>query len=95
MLGTTELRSISMLVRRLTPQEDKLNLRHLKADDLTPLSAYLGALIGAAHARANPQFSGASWSDSECAELLDKAVTLAGIHEAAYLALCVQLRQTA
>lgn len=47
MLATTELGAFSMLVRRLAPQEDKLNLRKLGRADLQPLACYLGAQLSA------------------------------------------------
>jgi uncharacterized protein (DUF2252 family) len=93
MLGTTRLGGLSMLVRKLSPQEDKLNLRRLDPRDVIPLARYLGGLLGAAHARGVA--AGASgrgvlpraWTASERSELLDRAIELAGIHEAVYLAL--------
>lgn len=93
MLATSELGSTGLLVRRLAPQEDKLNLRQLKDVDLPPLAAYLGALLGLAHARGGSGPKQPAWSKAEQAELLDHAVTLAGLHEAIYLALCLRLRE--
>jgi hypothetical protein len=93
MLATSELDSIGLLVRRLAPQEDKLNLRQLKDSDLAPLAAYLGALLGSAHARGSAQVRREPWSKSEQSELLGHAVALAGLHEAIYLALCLQMRE--
>jgi uncharacterized protein (DUF2252 family) len=87
MLGTARLDGRSMLVRRLTPQEDKLDMRLVAQGELEPLAAYLGSLTRAAHvrgaARALPR-----WTRSDRRAILDRAVVLAGIHEAAYLAYC-------
>src|SRR6185369_1987454 len=91
MLGTSRLAGQDVLVRRLTPQEDKLSLSRLKADELPALSAYLGALLGAAHRRGrSAEFP--TWTSHDCAGILERAVALAGIHEAIYLELCLLAR---
>jgi uncharacterized protein (DUF2252 family) len=87
MLGTSRLAGHDVLVRRLTPQEDKLSLTRLKAPQLSELSLYLGALLGAAHRRGRDG-DAAPWSARERAGILERAVALAGIHEAVYLELC-------
>jgi uncharacterized protein (DUF2252 family) len=92
MLATSVLGSIGLVVRRLAPQEDKLNLRQLKESDLAPLASYLGALLGRAHARGTARTKLAAWSKSAQSELLGHAVALAGLHEATYLALCQLIR---
>jgi uncharacterized protein (DUF2252 family) len=93
MLGTSRLAEHDVLVRRLTPQEDKLSLSRLKADELPSLAAYLGALLGAAHRRGR---SGdfPTWTARDCAGILERAVALAGIHEAVYLELCLLARSS-
>ncbi len=88
MLGTTKLGDLSMLVRRLAPQEDKLLLSRLADVDLLPLARYLGALTGAAHRRGATNIPKKPWSAGERSRIVDHAITLAGIHEAAYLAMC-------
>ncbi len=88
MLGTTKLAGRSMFVRRLAPQEDKLDLLHLRDSDLDGLAAYLGALLGAAHARGKKRAPKLAWSADDLDCLLDRAIAVAGIHEAIYLALC-------
>jgi uncharacterized protein (DUF2252 family) len=88
MLGTTKLGDLSMLVRRLAPQEDKLMLSRLDNTDLLPLARYLGALTGAAHRRGATRFPKKAWSKDERKLLVQHSITLAGIHEAAYLAMC-------
>ena len=94
MLGTSKLGDVDVLVRRLTPQEDKLSLSKLKLEELAPLASYLGALLGAAHRRGrSAEFE--AWSARDLGGILERAVTLAGIHEAAYLDLCWLTRDAA
>lgn len=91
MLGTTRLGQHDVLVRRLTPQEDKLSLAQLKAEELAGLAAYLGALLGSAHRRGrSADFP--RWSQVDTLAILERAVALAGIHEAVYLELCLLSR---
>jgi uncharacterized protein (DUF2252 family) len=93
MMGTTRLRGSSMFVRRLAPQEDKLDFTSLGADDLVPLASHLGALLGAAHRRGARRLPRKPWSPDECEGLLADGIRLAGIHEAAYLAYCELARR--
>jgi uncharacterized protein (DUF2252 family) len=88
MIGTTELGETSLFVRRLAPQEDKLDLTRLEHDDLAPLARYLGALLGLAHRRGAIKPSSGAWSVPERRALIDAAIVIAGIHEASYLAMC-------
>jgi uncharacterized protein (DUF2252 family) len=91
MLGTSRLGELEVLVRRLTPQEDKLSLSTLKAAELDGLARYLGALLGAAHRRGRAgEFS--RWSSADNAAILERAVELSGLHEAVYLELCLLTR---
>jgi hypothetical protein len=92
LLGTSRLGAIELLGRRLTPQEDKLDLRQLKAESLGPLALYLGALVGSAHARGASERPAAPWSTSEQSELLGRAARMASLHEAVYLAWCLLLK---
>jgi uncharacterized protein (DUF2252 family) len=92
MIGTSKLAGHSMFVRKLSPQEDKLNLRRLKGADLPALATYLGALLGAAHRRGATKAPRARWSASDIALVRDHAIALAGVHEAVYLALCERTR---
>jgi uncharacterized protein (DUF2252 family) len=91
MMGTTELAGTPMFVRRLAPQEDKLDLTKIAPGDLEGLAAFLGARLGAAHRRGATAAGTKPWSASVQSELVDRAITIAGIHEASYLALCKQL----
>ena len=93
MLGTTKLRGSSMLVRRLAPQEDKLDWRTLREDDLEPLARHLGSLLGAAHRRGARRAPKKPWDSSDRRVLLGHAISLAGIHEAMYLAYCDLVRR--
>ncbi len=87
-LGTTSLAGLPMMVRRLAPQEDKLDLRRIEAAQLPDLARYLGAIVGCAHARGASKPLTMAWSDGDRRHLVDRATRLAGLHEAAYLALC-------
>ena len=93
MVGTTTLKGSSLLVRRLAPQEDKLDLTRLAAADLPPLARHLGALLGAAHRRGARRAPKKAWSDEDRANLLVRAIGLAGAHEAMYLAYCDLVRR--
>ena len=93
MLGTSRLVGHDVLVRRLTPQEDRLSYRRLQAQDLPELARYLGALLGIAHRRGQDAAFPA-WSARDLGGILERAVTLAGIHEATYLELCRLTRGT-
>ena len=95
MMGTTTMKSgthkLSMFVRKLAPQEDKLNLRRLRSADLPSLATYLGALLGSGHKRAATHVP-KRWTNAELASLREHSISLAGIHEAIYLALCERMR---
>jgi len=88
LLGTSEVGKISLFVRRLSPQEDKLDLGTLRDADLDSLAVYLGALVGRAHARGATKRPSSAWTEGERSALVDRAIGVAGIHEATYLALC-------
>jgi uncharacterized protein (DUF2252 family) len=92
MLGTTRLGGRSMLVRRLAPQEDKLDVTRLSSAELVPVARYLGALVGAAHRRGATLARSRRLSADDISRLLAQAVELCGIHEAAYLAWSGTLR---
>jgi uncharacterized protein (DUF2252 family) len=79
---------LSMFVRRLAPQEDKLDLAGLRDADLDPLATYLGALVGRAHARGATKAPPRPWTEEERDGIVDRAIAIAGIHEAVYLAFC-------
>jgi uncharacterized protein (DUF2252 family) len=93
MVGTTRLRGTSMFVRRLAPQEDKLDLTKLDADDLAPMARHLGALLGAAHRRGARRAPKKEWSARDKAEILAHAIALAAAHEAMYLAYCALVQR--
>jgi uncharacterized protein (DUF2252 family) len=92
MLGTTKILGTSMIVRKLTPQEDKLTYKELAREDLPGLATYLGALLGAAHARGATKPPRSAWSRADLGYLRANAIRLAGVHEAIYLALCDRIR---
>ncbi len=94
LLGTSRIGRVPLFVRRLMPQEDKLDLAHIAAADLEPLAAYLGLLVGEAHGRgaAAERKGGRAervrWSVADGEAMVDRALTVAGIHESVYLAYC-------
>ena len=92
MIGTTKLGGMSILARKLSPQEDKLNWRKLARPDLAGLAAYLGALLGKAHRRAATNPPATPWTKEDIAHVRHQAIAMAGIHEAIYLALCEGIR---
>ncbi|MDP9150827.1 MAG: DUF2252 domain-containing protein [Myxococcota bacterium] len=92
MIGTTSLRGSSMFVRRLTPQEDRIHLAEVDPIDIEPLARHLGSLLGAAHRRGASRLPKKEWSLADCAGLRARAIALAGIHEATYLAFCDLVR---
>jgi uncharacterized protein (DUF2252 family) len=93
MIGTTKLRGQSMFVRRLAPQEDKLDWTKLHEGDLDPLARHLGALLGGAHRRGAKRIPKTPWRERDRARLIGQAISLAGIHEAMYLAYCDLVRR--
>jgi len=93
MIGVTRLRGLSMFTRRLAPQEDKLDLARIAAEDLEPLARHLGMLLGAAHRRGAKRVPKKPWSEKDRATLRSHAITLAGMHEAMYLAYCQLVRR--
>ena len=88
MLGSADVDDASLFVRRLLPQEDKLDLTRLVPEELPELARYLGALLGSAHRRGAVRTPPALWTAAERALLTEQAIAIAGLHEAAYLALC-------
>jgi uncharacterized protein (DUF2252 family) len=93
MIGVTRLRGQSMFVRRLAPQEDRIDLTKLQSSDLEPLARHYGALLGAAHKRAADRMPGKAWTEKDRLGILHRSVALAGAHEAMYLAYCDRVRR--
>jgi uncharacterized protein (DUF2252 family) len=91
MIGTTKVEALSMFVRRLAPQEDKLSLERLRDEHLEDVAAYLGALLGRAHRRGALRAPREPWSKNELSALVERAIVMAGLHEGAYLAMCRRL----
>lgn len=82
MLGSAVLDGRSMLVRRLSAQEDKLVVADVPADDLPSLLPYLAVCTAAAHRKGGA--AGQAWSKQERAGLVDRALLVASFHEAAW-----------
>src|SRR5678815_362037 len=85
MIGSSEIAGTPLFVRRLLPQEDKLDLSRVDPAELEGVAAYLGTLLGRAHHRAATLRPSAPWSEADQDALIDRAIVLAGLHEAAYL----------
>ncbi|MGZ3446856.1 MAG: DUF2252 family protein [Myxococcaceae bacterium] len=85
MLGTLRVLGHGLLVRRLTPQEDRLDWATLPPDQRGPTLAFLGGLTAAAHRRgARSKLS--PLEENQGRKILRSAVELAGLHEAVALA---------
>jgi hypothetical protein len=91
MLGTVRALGHGLLVRRLTPQEDRLDWTTLPAGQRIPTLAFLGGLTAAAHRRGRrrklPPFDAA-----DARLVLRNSAELAGLHEAVALAHATELR---
>jgi uncharacterized protein (DUF2252 family) len=95
MLGETTLLGMPCLGRRLSPQEDRLDWAHVKRDELPLLARHLGWITGRAHARALTAPLTQPWTASDRRALVERAIRLAGLHEAIYLAYAGQSPVTA
>jgi uncharacterized protein (DUF2252 family) len=93
MLGLTKLGKTPLFGRRLAPQEDKLDLEHLDHKDLPLVAAALGSLLGRAHRHGATKLPKKPWSEEARERIVDHAITLAGVHEAVYLAVCKEVRR--
>lgn len=93
LVGTTELLGHSMFVRKLTPQEDKLDLTHVRGHDLGPLATYGGLLLGRAHARGATETPKRPWSAADVDAMVERSIAMASLHEGAYLALADEVRR--
>jgi len=90
MLGTVRVMGHGLLVRRLTPQEDRLDWFAMPAAERAPTLGYLGAVTAAAHRRgARGKLRPFDAPDGQ--RILRSAVELAGLHEAVALAYASEL----
>jgi Uncharacterized protein conserved in bacteria (DUF2252) len=87
-LGVAEANGHAMVVRRLNPDEDKLDWSQVPKKELTEIVAYLGTLLGRAHRRGQTQLPKQPWSDASLKQLYQTSVELAAKHEGLYLAFC-------
>jgi uncharacterized protein (DUF2252 family) len=92
MLGTATLAGRPMLVRRLMPQEDKLDSATLRPEEFHELAPYFGGLAARAHLRGATESPKQPWSAHDVDDVLMNALVLAGWHESAYLAFCSTLK---
>jgi uncharacterized protein (DUF2252 family) len=77
----------SFVGRRLNPNDDKLDLTGFPpGQKLSGLVTLVGHLLGRAHRRALVSPAPRAWSADELDALVDRAIELAGLHEAIYLA---------
>ena len=90
MLGTVRAMGHGMLVRRLTPQEDRLEWPTVPIPQRAPTLAFLGALTAAAHRRGSRK-SLPPLAEADGRRVLRNAVELAGLHEAVALAYAAEL----
>jgi len=79
--------TLSMLGRRLAPQEDKLAFAQLDLHAAPVLLAYYGALTAAMHLRGSKSRP-TRWTDTDLDDILHRAIELAGLHHSIFLAYC-------
>ncbi|HEY1907470.1 MAG TPA: DUF2252 family protein [Myxococcaceae bacterium] len=91
MLGTVRVLGRGLLVRRLTPQEDRLDWTTLPPGQRMPTLTFLGGLTAAAHRRGArrklPPFD-----EADARLVLRNSAELAGLHESVALAHATLLR---
>jgi Uncharacterized protein conserved in bacteria (DUF2252) len=90
MLGTVRALGHGLLVRRLTPQEDRLDWATVPVRQRAPTLAFLGGLTAAAHRRGSRK-SPPPLAEADGRRVLRNAVELAGLHEAVALAYAAEL----
>jgi hypothetical protein len=91
MLGAVHVLGHGLLVRRLTPNEDRLDWATLPGAQRAPTLGFLGALTAAAHRR-GARSKLPLLDQSQGGKLLRSAAELAGIHEAVALAYAAETR---
>lgn len=78
---------LSFIGRQLCPQEDKLEVAKLPDRAmLASVAERAGFMLGAAHARSGAGRWVGGWTAGEVSGLIDRAIELAGLYEAIYLA---------
>ena len=92
------VRGIPVYVRELLPQDLKLELDAIEAKDVAGLAAYLGSVVGIAHARQLTRAACSEWLETfrkdpaphstAPAWLWSSVVDLVALHEGAYLEYC-------
>lgn len=94
MVGAVEHEGHSFLVRRLAPQEDKLDLSRVEKAQLPSLARALGAVAGRAH-RNGAERLPARWTKADLDAIVTRAIDVMAAHHGAWLALCAELRRSA
>jgi uncharacterized protein (DUF2252 family) len=94
----TDMLGRSVFIRELLPQDLKLELDQLSAEDARAVAYYLGMVVGRAHARQLPEAERERWFKEIASRrtknidapgwLWEAVVDLVGVHERAYLEHC-------
>lgn len=83
--GMSRLWGRSMLVRRLTPQEDRIDFSQINKRSWSDVIRFLAALSARAHRRGSKE-GRCKWTDAECETFISQAFHLAGLHDSVYVA---------
>src|SRR5262249_13589015 len=86
LLGTTKLDGSSMVVRRLAPQEDKLDPKEITKETIEHIASYCGELLGRAHRHGACKLPSRPWTASDREQIVESSAKLAAFHEAAWIA---------
>ena len=79
---------VVLSARHHTIRHHHFDLHTFPKPELDALARLLGALVGRLHVRGATKLPTRGWSRADRLYVLDSAVRLAGVHEAAYLAFC-------
>ena len=79
---------LSLMIRPLAPQEDKLSMAKIDAEQFEPLFRYLGSVLGRAHGRVR-----ASWGPDDRGSIVEATVALFGAHQSGHLAYTAMSRR--
>ncbi|MFO0646991.1 MAG: DUF2252 family protein [Polyangiales bacterium] len=93
MVAAVEHEGRSFLVRRLAPQEDKLDFSLVDVRQLPELSRHLGAIAGRAHRKGATKVP-PRWTRADLDAVLSNAIEVVGVHQGAWLSHCVEVRRT-
>jgi hypothetical protein len=89
MAGLAWIGRAPCIVRRLAPQEDRLDLAHASPTDLEHVVRHLGMLVGSAHRHGGVGAAPRSaWSSDRRRAILHAAADMAEIHLGVFEAFC-------